>query len=90
VLVLRHADERQSLLELTQREKIDLVVLSAHGSTCNPSRTFGSVAAHMLTDSAVPLLVLQDLPESEVRHPSDEPEQLAPPLRSIHPPPVGA
>jgi nucleotide-binding universal stress UspA family protein len=89
-LVLRHADERQSLLELSQRENIDLVVLSAHGATCNPLRTLGSVAAHMLTYATVPLLVLQDLPASETRHPSEEAEHMAPALRSSHPPPVGA
>jgi nucleotide-binding universal stress UspA family protein len=85
-IVLRHADERQSLLELTQREGVELIVLSAHGSTCNPARTFGSVAAHMLSHSMVPLLVLQDLPESEQRHAPEEAEQLAPPLRTSHPP----
>jgi len=84
-LVVRHPDERQSLLELSQREGIDLVVLSAHGSTCNPARTLGSVAVHLLSHSMVPLLVLQDLPESELRHPSEESEH-APPLRSSHPP----
>jgi nucleotide-binding universal stress UspA family protein len=85
MLVLRHADERQSLLEISQREGIDLVVLTAHGSTCNPARTFGSVTAHLLNHSMVPLLVLQDLPESELRHAPEEGE-LAPPLRSSHPP----
>jgi nucleotide-binding universal stress UspA family protein len=84
--VLRHADERQSLLELSEREGIDLVVLSAHGSTCNPARTFGSVAQHMLTHSMVPLLVLQDLPESEQRYGSEGGDPRAPALRSSHPP----
>jgi len=87
MLVLRHEDERQSLLELSQREGIDLVVLSAHGITCNPARAFGSVAAHLLSHSSVPLLVLQDLPESELRHAPEEGEH-APPLRSSHPPAV--
>ncbi|HEX7601706.1 MAG TPA: universal stress protein [Polyangiaceae bacterium] len=73
-LVVRHADERRSLLEISQREGIDLVVLSAHGSTSNPARTFGSVATHLLSHSMVPLLVLQDLPESERRHVPEEGE----------------
>ena len=85
-LVLRNADERQSLLEIMRREGIDLVVLSAHGGTCNPARTFGSVAAHLLSHSMVSLLVLQDLPESELRHAPEEGEQAAPALRSSHPP----
>ncbi len=84
-LVVRHADERQSLLELSQREDVSLVVLSAHGATCNPARTYGSVTAHLLSYSLVPLLVLQDLPEAELRLNSQEGEH-APPLRSSHPP----
>jgi nucleotide-binding universal stress UspA family protein len=70
--VIRSADPCQSLLELSEREKIDLVVLSAHGSTCNRERSYGGVATHLLTHSTVPLLVLQDLLESDVqRHDLD-------------------
>jgi len=61
-LVLRSADEKQTLLEVSQKERCDLVVVAAHGSTCNPALTCGSVTAHLLAHSAVPLLVLQDLP----------------------------
>jgi nucleotide-binding universal stress UspA family protein len=85
-LVIRHADERQSLLELAQREQADLIVLSAHGSTCNPARPFGSVTAHLLTHCTVPLLVLQDLPDSELHHGPEAVEELAPPLRGSYPP----
>jgi nucleotide-binding universal stress UspA family protein len=84
-LVVRHPNERQSLLEISQREKVELVVLSAHGIACDPARSFGSVTAHLLTHSVVPLLVLQDLPpELETRH--DLGENLAPPLRASFPP----
>ena len=65
MLVVRCKDERQALLEISEKEHADLVVLSAHGSTCNPARPFGSVAAHLLTHSMVPLLVLQDLPQGQ-------------------------
>jgi nucleotide-binding universal stress UspA family protein len=65
--VLRCTDERHSINELSQREGSDLIVLSAHGSTCNPALTFGSFSAHLLTHSVVPLLVLQDLRDSELR-----------------------
>jgi nucleotide-binding universal stress UspA family protein len=85
-LVIRHADERQSLLELAQKEQTDLIVLSAHGSTCNAARPFGSVTAHLLTHSAVPLLVLQDLPDSEHHHAREGDEELAPALRGSYPP----
>jgi nucleotide-binding universal stress UspA family protein len=65
-VVTRRADERQSLLDVARTEAVDLVVLSAHGSTCNPARSFGSVAAHLLAHSSVSLLVLQDIPEAGV------------------------
>jgi nucleotide-binding universal stress UspA family protein len=87
-LVIRQADERQSLLEVAMREAIDLVVLSAHGCTCNPARPFGSVAAHLLTHSTVPLLVLQDLPELERARRGDD-EGLAPSLRASFTPEPG-
>ena len=85
-LVVRHANERQCLLEISRSEEhIDLIVLSAHGIACNPARSFGSVTAHLLTHSTVPLLVLQDLPRS--RSPATRRrKQLAPPLRASYPP----
>jgi len=61
-IVLRRADTRQSLLDVARKEGVDLVVLSAHGNTCNPALTFGSVTAHLLAHLSLPLLVLQDLP----------------------------
>jgi nucleotide-binding universal stress UspA family protein len=84
-LVIRHADERQSLLELAQKEQTDLIILSAHGATCNPAQPFGSVTAHLLTHCTVPLLVLQDLPDSELHH-AEVDENLAPPVRGSYPP----
>lgn len=86
-LVLRHLDGRQALLELAKSERIDLVVLSAHGATCNAARPFGSVTAHLLAHSMVPLLVLQDLPEPELQRAGDViDEEVAPPLRASYAP----
>lgn len=84
-LVVRHANERQGLLEMSQQEHVDLVVLSAHGVACDPARTFGSVTAHLLTHSAIPVLVLQDLPHGLERL-NERAERLAPPLRASYPP----
>jgi nucleotide-binding universal stress UspA family protein len=67
--VIRSADPCQSLLELSERERVDLVVLSAHGSTCNRERSFGGVATYLLAHSTVPVLVLQDLLESDGHRP---------------------
>ncbi|MDZ4729593.1 MAG: universal stress protein [Xanthomonadales bacterium] len=86
--VERQPDKRQFLVELAAREKIDLIVLSAHGATCNPARPFGSMTAHLLTHSKVPLLILQDLPKSELPCHSESGERYAPPLRGTYPPDI--
>jgi len=82
-IVVRRADRHQALLEIAQREGVDLVVLSAHGATCNAARPFGSVTAHLLAHSVISLLVLQDLPEPELYATGDVGrEDVAPPLRA--------
>jgi nucleotide-binding universal stress UspA family protein len=86
-LVLRSPDEKQSLLDVSQKEQSDLIVLSAHGATCNSALTFGSVTAHLLTHSVVPLLVLQDLRDSELR--GQDGDVRAPSLRASYPPAGG-
>jgi len=78
-LVLRHASEPQCLLEMCEREQVDLVVLSAHGSTCASARTFGSVTASLLTRTSLPLLILQDLPDSDVLGLENQSATVAPP-----------
>ena len=82
-VVLRSANERLSLLEVSRKERSDLVVLSAHGATCNPNLTAGSVTVHLLAHSIVPLLVLQDLRDSELRG-REAVEREALPLRGQH------
>jgi hypothetical protein len=86
-LVVRAANEYQSLLEISQKERTDLMVLSAHGSGCDSTQSFGSVTAYLLTHSIIPLLVLQDLPAREL-HPLSQPnERPTPPLlRASHAP----
>jgi nucleotide-binding universal stress UspA family protein len=39
-----------------------MIVLSAHGTTCNSERSLGSVATHTLVHAVLPVLVVQDLP----------------------------
>jgi nucleotide-binding universal stress UspA family protein len=75
-LVIRGVNEYQSLLETSQKERTDLMVLSAHGSGCDSTQSFGSVTAYLLTHSTIPLLVLQDLPAKELhplRHANERP-----------------
>ena len=80
-LVVRHASERQCLLDLAQNEQVDLIVLSAHGAACDPARAFGGVAVDLLTRLAVPLLALQDLPERDLPRARIGDEALAAPPR---------
>jgi nucleotide-binding universal stress UspA family protein len=72
-LVVRHANPQQCLLELSEKEHTELVVLTAHGSACDPAQSFGSVTGYLLAHSTVPLLVLQDLAEPTDR--TDDVEQ---------------
>jgi nucleotide-binding universal stress UspA family protein len=85
-LVVRHVNERQCLFEISQKERSDLIVLSAHGSACDPSRSFGSVTADLLTRSIVPLFVLQDVPESELQRAGKLGNERAPTRLPSYPP----
>ncbi len=80
-VVIRHANERQGLLEISQREQADLIVLSAHGAACDPARSFGGVTTYLLTHSLIPLLVLQDLLEAKLHRSHKVEANLAMPLR---------
>lgn len=78
-MVVRQSDHCNALLELSEKARVDLVVLSAHGATCNRQRSFGGVTTHLLAHSPIPLLVLQDLAESGEHRPemkSDRPPSL--------------
>ncbi len=86
-IITRHANQQQALLEIAQRESADLVVLSAHGSACDASRSFGTLTSHLLTYSSVPLLVLQDLPDSELsRAQESRSHRSSPPPRTSYAP----
>jgi nucleotide-binding universal stress UspA family protein len=51
----------------SQEEDIDLVVLSAHGYTGQFTWPYGSVARNYMEHGTKPVLVIQDVPRSEVR-----------------------
>jgi nucleotide-binding universal stress UspA family protein len=85
-LVLRGANEYQSLLEISQKERTDVIVLSAHGSGCDSTQSFGSVTAYLLTHSMIPLLVLQDLPAKDLHSLQQEKSPTPPSLRASYAP----
>jgi nucleotide-binding universal stress UspA family protein len=50
-----------TILELAEREDVDLIVACAHGATGNASDRYGSTAAHLIQSSNRPIVILQDL-----------------------------
>jgi nucleotide-binding universal stress UspA family protein len=76
--VSRAADHREGLVALAAAERADLVVMSAHGSVCNPRRPFGSVTAHLIQHASAPVLVMQDLPDRNWRAAASSPSRLPP------------
>jgi nucleotide-binding universal stress UspA family protein len=51
----------QTLRELAEREAIDLVILTAHGSTGDTHQRYGGVAAKFVYEGYGPVIILQDL-----------------------------
>jgi nucleotide-binding universal stress UspA family protein len=66
-LVVRHPNECQCLLDIADRERGILLVVSAHGAACESAQPVGSVTAYLVAHSGSPLLVLQDVSARE-RH----------------------
>lgn len=58
---------RTRLDQLIRDEKIDLVVMSAHGATGRLDSSCGSVTEYALTHASVPLLVLRDRADRPMR-----------------------
>ncbi len=55
-----------ALHELADQEKIDLILLSAHGYSALTQWPFGSVVSSFITYGTTPLLIVQDLPHSKI------------------------
>jgi nucleotide-binding universal stress UspA family protein len=55
------------LHKLVEQEKVDLILVSAHGNSGHNQWPYGSVVTSFITYSAVPLLVFQDLPLHEIQ-----------------------
>lgn len=65
VSITRHiaptSDVGQEIIDLADREQVDLIIMSAHGRTGNLALPHGSLPHHLLSYCARPILVLQDL-----------------------------
>jgi nucleotide-binding universal stress UspA family protein len=55
-----------TLHELVDQEKIDLVLLAAHGYSALTRWPYGSVVTSFITYGATPLLIVQDLPPDQI------------------------
>jgi nucleotide-binding universal stress UspA family protein len=58
----------ESLHTLIKREKIDLVVMSAHGYSGKAEWPYGSLVVHFITHGTTPLLIMQDLLQQAERN----------------------
>ncbi|HZD10218.1 MAG TPA: universal stress protein [Candidatus Binatia bacterium] len=65
--VLVSDDVIESLYEFVGREEADLVVFSAHGSSGNGNRRYGSIVTSFIAYGSTPLLIVQDLPPQKIR-----------------------
>jgi nucleotide-binding universal stress UspA family protein len=64
VLVADHVTV--ALHELVDQEKVDLVLLSAHGYSGLARWPYGNVVSSFITYGATPLLIVQDLPQDKI------------------------
>jgi nucleotide-binding universal stress UspA family protein len=60
-------DVATTLEDTVESEEADLVVLSAHGYSGAPKRTYGSITASFIAYGTTPLLIIQDIVEEEAQ-----------------------
>lgn len=70
--ISRGGDARTGLARLVRRERADLLILSAYGRRGPRDIPCGSVAAHLLTHVAAPLLVFRERPRRVLMRLSQE------------------
>ena len=65
--IVENSNIAAGLHDLVEKENVDLVVLCAHGQTGGTSYPYGSVARNYLEHGSKTVLVIQDVPLSQVR-----------------------
>ena len=55
------------LLEFVDANEVDLVVMSAHGYSCETIRPYGSIVSSFISYGSTPLLILQDLTQNQIK-----------------------
>ncbi|HEX9091592.1 MAG TPA: universal stress protein [Anaerolineales bacterium] len=65
--IVEHASVPSAILELAEQEDIDLVILCAHGYSGQVSWPYGTVTRNYIEHGTKPVLVIQDVPRSQVK-----------------------
>ena len=65
--VVESASVPSAILELAEQEDIDIVILCAHGHSGQVTWPYGTVTRNYMEHGTKPLLVIQDVPRSQVR-----------------------
>ena len=65
--VVESASVPSAILELAEQEDIDIVILCAHGYSGQVSWPYGTVTRNYIEHGTKPVLVIQDVPRSQVR-----------------------
>ncbi len=68
IVLARDSDARSELVRILARERVDLVVLSAHGRSGRVDEPCGGVAAHLLAHCTTPVLVVRECQRAAARH----------------------
>lgn len=64
-----------ALHTLVAKEEIDLAIFSAHGHSAQSQWAYGSVVSNFITNGSIPLLIIQDLPQSLARQQQTTPDR---------------
>jgi nucleotide-binding universal stress UspA family protein len=64
--LLVHDSASAALHALVEQEKVDLVILSAHGYTGDTRWPYGSLVISFIAYGSTPLLIMQDLPRGRI------------------------
>jgi len=65
--IVEHASVPSAILELAEEEDIDLVILCAHGYSGQVNWPYGTVTRNYIEHGTKPVLVIQDVPRSQVK-----------------------
>ncbi len=65
--LLAQSQAADALIDFTQTEQIDLVMMSAHGQSGAQNRLHGSLIANFIHYSPAALFVMQDLPAEQIK-----------------------